>query len=276
MYHWKGSPRKPKSPEKKGASIILWYTDKDKDRRMILTGRESRYLFERKKLFPNPNVIKIHEIIPFTTYESARSIFKNKAIELEYLHLQELKNHYFEDTNHEVRFDTPIVKDKKIKVNFRFSNNDCSFGIIKGNREIEDTDTKQTIVRETKEELGFLLDESKIQNLVSLYCSDYDSFHYEVSEKEKIEILKCIQSQKEEKSGELFELSFQELDEKFKKHLIKPFWNQKSICAINNFLQKDKKSVEGEKYKRREKSKGLEKYKKSHLNFTQKLNRLRH
>jgi hypothetical protein len=250
---------KSKSFEKKGAAIVIWY--QEKDHICILTGRESLYLRERNRLFPPPdnNIIKQHETILYTNMESAQTFFKTKAIELEIIHLNALKDNQFDDLSSEVRYDTPIIKDKQISVNYRFSNNGCSFGIIKGNKEKEDTDTKQTILRETREELGFPLEEKKIQRLASITCSDYDSFHYQINEKEKEKILKTIQARKEDKSGELFDLSFQKMDEKFLKYLMKPSWNSKSICAIQNFAQKDKRSTMG-----------------GRSNFTQKMNRLRY
>jgi len=248
---------KSKSFEKKGAAIIIWY--QEKDHILILTGRESLYLRERNKLFPDKEMIQQHETIPYTDMESSLTFFRKKALELEMIHLNALKENRFEDLSSEVRYDTPIIKDKKISVNYRFSNNGCSFGIIKGNKEKEDNDTKQTILRETREELGFSLEEEKIQPLYSITCSDYDSFHYQINEKEKEKILKTIQIRKEGKSGELFDLSFQKMDENFLKYLAKPNWNSKSICAIQNFVQKGKRSLSG-----------------GRSNFTQKMNRLRY
>jgi diadenosine tetraphosphate (Ap4A) HIT family hydrolase len=221
------------SPEKpKGASINLWY--KEKEHIWILTGRESRYLRERKTLFPDPKIITQYETFDGTSLEEAKKYFKQKAKELESLYSDELERHGFQDKTNEIRYDNPIIYHDHIKVVFRFSNSDCPFGIIKGNYEVEDSTTKNTIIRETQEEVGFDLKKDKLHHLKS-NC-DYDIFHYEMKEDEKQIILKELKKRKKEKHGELFDLFFQKIDDSFLSQLKKPKWNQKSICSIQHFL----------------------------------------
>lgn len=220
-----------------GASIIIWY--KEENDIFILTGRESRYLKNRKKLFPDSTVITQYESFPINKSNSNKKInsnkfFKKKAIKLEKLYLNALgKNNALK--KHEIRFDNPIVSNNSVKSIFRYSNNNCSYGIIKGHKESFDKNSLETIIRETEEEVGFKLYKNKIKKIESTN-SDYDLYHYKVTEEEKEEILQMIKKRKLDKRGELFELQFKKIDDSFREQLKTPKWNKKSIFLINTFL----------------------------------------
>jgi hypothetical protein len=228
---------KPNSTsEIKGASIIIWY--KEESDIFILTGRESRYLRNRTRLFPDKTVITQHESFKINNSKlnnkmKANNFFKEKAIHLEKLYFNALGRN--NSLKHEVRFYNPIVSNNSVKAVFRYSNNNCSYGIIKGQKESFEKNSLETIIRETEEEVGFKLYENKIKKIESTN-SDYALYHYKVTQEEREEILQIINKRKLDKRGELFDLKFQKIDDSFREQLKSPKWNKKSIFLINTFL----------------------------------------
>lgn len=248
--------------------VVLWLTDAENNKRLLL-GSESTWVSDLKnepsylatisayldrKFFENfgeparytkplTSSDKFERVIAhleklstnYTSIDEAFETFSRRAKELEdHLKLGEIRFDQIEGNG-----------TSNYTVHFRHLPGKCSFlhkptqcGIVKGNKEEGESDI-DAIKREVMEEVGIVIDETKLEDLnTCLSCKVYSYDIGHESDKNTLtsirKIVKTIKARKDNHCGELFELDFkgkQSIDNR------KDVLNSVSKCSIKEFFK---------------------------------------
>ena len=201
---------------KKGSAVIIWDKN-DKGEIGVLVGKESVYLTD---IILEGDIIEDLQRYHVNEHDLHNNITNNELL------LITVKKHFMKIAmnlsvkyNMEIRYDVPELVMESIygdtpyyHVNFRclpvFEN--IRKGVIKGGRELCDTNEMDTILREIREELGLVIKSKYIHYLGE--GRHYDLFSlplHEIGDKHVISaILDRISQRKMGHSGEVFDLKF--------------------------------------------------------------------
>ena len=192
-----------------GAGVILYTTVAEgvtKENPFVLVGNESKYLIEQTydkatksssvTMNGAPATLKNAQLQKVTEgQKNAKKVFLARALELE------------KKVGKRVQYNTPVSS-----VKYRTKGD--IVGIPKGQKDINDNDLIDTIIRECNEEIGFNLNPEKLRSGASntITAGDYIIYVYELDSREYNEIKYNIQSRKFEHYSELFDIRFELLD----------------------------------------------------------------
>lgn len=204
----------------KGAAGAFYYVTEDK-RVYVLVGKESQYVRDYIRIIEHNNneshvmihpetrepftvdTIKAYETVLATDINSAHAMFARRARALTRL------NHTT------VHYDTPVITvDEQnattYKVNYRMLHSTpIRYGLIKGNRENGERDSRDTLRRELLEEVGIELD--RINSKFVTHAYDTAIFYVELSDEHKELFLNTIREKNKDSYGEMYALRFIEL-----------------------------------------------------------------
>jgi hypothetical protein len=201
---------------KRGAGLILYFEDKGE--KYLLVGKESRWIQDLNDL----DAITMRILKRFQEYkedndlDKANKYFSEMAKELEgSLKTNPVINSVAFMQNFMVRFDTPAKLDGVgYSVHYRYLPKEGNFlrGIVKGGMEPEDMgDTKKTIMREFREEVGIKLSESQL----SFFKNEemYDIYTHEVPLTSVKIFNERIKDRTMSRKGEIYDLTFKSATE---------------------------------------------------------------
>ena len=217
---------------KRGASAIIWFEETQTGEKKILVGKESRYLsdfYANKNKFTDEDrdFLNAMENLNTEDLEYAKKVYGEQAEELEnVIKTKQL----FNDTR--IQYDTPEKTNNGYRVHYRCLPDNFKKGVIKGglDKETDNGNTKNTIMREIREEVGMNVDPNNV--ILIGTCEDYDVYSIKIPNK-YIDIFKsAIESRKKRMSGEVYDLEFTTLS-MIQSELNR--YNSKSKCAINLF-----------------------------------------
>ena len=233
---------------KTGAAAIIWFEDETTGEKKILVGKESKWLsdiFANKTNFTDEDreLLDVMENLITDDINNVKQVCGDFAIELEKYKIKD-KN-LLRDTR--IQYDTPektVIKTNKgdkpgYSIHYRYLPNNFKKGVIKGGyadidgkNEDGSNNTKETILREIREEVGMKIKPNEV-SLTNINCKGYDVYSIKIPHTSIQIFEQAIESRKERSSGEVYDLEFAPLST-IRSELNN--YNDKSRCAINNFF----------------------------------------
>ena len=200
---------------KRGAGLIVSFEDKGE--KYLLVGKESRWIQDLDLDATNMKILKrFQEYKEDNDLDKANKYFSEMAKELEgSLKTNPVINSVAFMQNFMVRFDTPAKLDGVgYSVHYRYLPKEGNFlrGIVKGGMELEDMgDSKKTIMREFREEVGIKLPESQI----SFFKNEemYDIYTHGVPLTSVKLFNERIKDRTMSRKGEIYDLTFKSAKE---------------------------------------------------------------
>jgi hypothetical protein len=232
---------------KTGAAAIIWVEDETSGEKKILVGKESKYvsdIFANKNNFTDEDreLLNVMENLITDDINYVKQVYGEQADELETI-IQE-KN-ILRDTR--IQYDTPektVIKTNEgdkpgYSIHYRYLPNNFKKGVIKGGyaeidgkNEDGSNNTKETMLREIREEVGMKIKPNEVSS-TNINCKGYDVYSIKIPHIHITTFEKAIESRKERRSGEVYDLEFAPLST-IRSELNN--YNDKSRCAINNFF----------------------------------------
>jgi len=217
----------------KGSSLVVWFEDQEP---ILLTGKESIYVTDIGKDNIDfrdrfGDILKEKENYAGFNLDHAKEYFSNEARNLEKGEVGQ----YILDHNlgtRRIHYDEPTETTTGYSVHYRYLPTDHYRGIIKGGKE-EGEGSMETILRETREELGMNIPAEELKKIGN--CGGYDVYSVDIKKKNYKMFMDTIIRRYGNRRGEVFELKFKPL------HEILPDLNQynnRSKCAIEKFVEK--------------------------------------
>jgi 8-oxo-dGTP pyrophosphatase MutT (NUDIX family) len=243
----KQTPNRWRRTPQPGAAAIIWFEDETGEKK-ILVGKESNYvsdIFANKTNFTDEDreLLDAMENLTVDDINRVKEVCRDFTNELEYM----IKDkNILRDTR--IQYDTPEktmikIKDEDDKpgysLKYRYLHDNFRKGVIKGgyneeaDKKNEDgsNNTKETIMREIREEVGMKVEPKDV--ILIGKCEDYDVYSIKIPQKHIKTFENAIKSRKERKSGEVYDLEFTKLST-IRSELRN--YNFKSICAIDVFV----------------------------------------
>ncbi len=187
----------------KGAGVVIMFELTDK--KFILVGKETRYLSDYNNTINNPSIFNSPSLKESEIY----NIFTLKAKEIGNIDIfTDQPKHVF------ITYDKPILQNNYWSANYRIlprNKDKIFFGVPKGGKLLCDDRPMDTVIRECEEEIGYKMDENRLEYLGTE--KGYVFYIHKISYIELDKIKRDVKERLNKNIGELQDIQFMELQE---------------------------------------------------------------